>query len=222
MCGIAGYLGPPLEGLSALGDRLARSLTHRGPDDEGRTLVDIHARSERSLLMVHRRLSIIDLSPLGRQPMRDLESGHVVVYNGEIYNFRDLREQMRQGGVVFRSQSDTEVLLKGYGLRGIKILHDLYGMFAFALWDANKQELLLAVDPLGIKPLYYWVGDHGELLFASEVRALLNSGLVPRYVDPVGLEGYLSYGAVQAPHTIIAGVRALLPGTYLIVSADGR
>lgn len=222
MCGIAGYLGPQLENVSGLADSLARSLAHRGPDDEGRQSLAIENRPERSLLLVHRRLAIIDLSPLGHQPMCDSSTGNWIVYNGETYNFKELRQVMGCWGVTFKSQTDTEVLLKGYGWKGHAILKDLAGMFAFALWDEHRSELLLVVDPLGIKPLYYWTGPQGRFLFASEIRALLQTGLVPRRIDPIGLEGYLSYGAVQSPHTIINGVSALLPGTYLVVSADGK
>ncbi len=222
MCGIAGYLGPRCESLATLAGCLAQSLGHRGPDDEGRQFVSITNRPDRSLLLVHRRLSIIDLSSRAHQPMHDPVTGNWIVYNGENYNFKDMREIMQRNGVEFNSHSDTEVILKGYTWKGLEILNDIYGMFAFALWDATRNELLLAVDPVGIKPLYYWVGSQGEFLFASEIRALLGSGLMPKRIDPVGLEGYLSYGAVQGPHTIIAGIRALLPGTYLTVTADGR
>jgi asparagine synthase (glutamine-hydrolysing) len=222
MCGIAGYLGPRFDEIKATGDCLARSLKHRGPDAEGQQLIGVRNWPDWSILLVHRRLAIIDLSSLGHQPMYDPETGNWIVYNGEIYNFKVLREEMRCTGVGFRSQSDTEVLLKGYARKDCRILNDLNGMFAFALWDATKNRLLLAVDPLGIKPLYYWTGPKGEFLFASEVRALLNTGLVPRRIDPVGLEGYLSYGAVQGPHTIITGIRTLLPGSYLFVSPHGE
>lgn len=220
MCGIAGYLGPNDRDLVALADVLDRSLVHRGPDDRGREILPVGDRPDASVLLLNRRLAIIDLSPLGHQPMQD--GDRWITYNGEIYNHRTLRDGLRQTGVSFRSQSDTEVILKGYARKGLRILDDLCGMFALALWDAARNELLLAVDPMGIKPLYYWLGPRGELLFASEVRALLDTGLVPREVDSVGLEGYLAFGAVQGPNTIIEGVRLLPPGTYLRVRGDGR
>ncbi len=221
MCGIAGYLGPRGPDLQAIGDALARSMAHRGPDHEGRRTFELRGARDRVLLLVHRRLSILDLSPLGHQPMHDPETGNWIVYNGEVYNFKEIARALEQRGARFRSRSDTEVILKGYALKGRAILDDLSGMFAFALWDAAREELFLAVDPVGIKPLYYWIGPRGELLFASELRALLSTGLIPRTVDPVGLEGYLSYGAVQAPNTFIAGARAFLPGTCLAVPAGG-
>lgn len=222
MCGIAGYLGPRSDALSRIGNAMARSLAHRGPDDEGLEAVDIDGCPDRAILLAHRRLSILDLSPLGHQPMHDAETGNWIVYNGETYNFKSLRRDLEHQGCSFRSQSDTEVLLKGYARRGINILDDLCGMFAFGLWDRQRRELVLAVDHVGIKPLYYWAGSNGAFLFASELRALMATGLVPRRVDPVGLEGYLSYGAVQGPHTIIAGVRILPPGSYLRIRADGQ
>ncbi len=178
--------------------------------------------SDRALALVHRRLAIIDLSASASQPMRDTETGNLLVYNGEIYNFRVLRDELASEGVRWQSHSDTEVLLKGYRLWRDRVLEKLCGMFAFALWDAVNGELLLAVDPVGIKPLYYWTGPDHEFLFASEVRTLLASGMVARRIDPVALEGYLSYGAVQGPNTIIEGVRALPAGSYLRVSGQGR
>src|SRR5579871_3717680 len=220
MCGIAGYLGPDGEGLSLMTQRLDRALYHRGPDDGGVSLVNVD--SCRVLALVHRRLAIIDLSPLGHQPMRDAESGNWLVFNGEIYNYRDLRAQLRQHGIRFRSHSDTEVLLKGLAYKGHALLDELCGMFAFASWDAQRRELLLAVDPLGIKPLYYWQGGHGMFVFASEFRALLATGLIARRIDAAGLESFLSYGAVQAPNSMIEQVRQLRPGSCLTVSAAGE
>lgn len=222
MCGIAGYLGPSRDDLVTMGACLADALAHRGPDDEGQNLLRLPGEEDRSLLLVHRRLSIIDTSPEGHQPMLDPDTDNRIVYNGEIYNFKMLRIGLERTGVRFRSRSDTEVLLRGYGARGLKILDELHGMYAFAIWDERKRELVLAVDHMGIKPLYYWMGSNRAFLFASELRAILASNLVPRRVDPVALEGYLSYGAVQGPHTIIEGVRILPPGSYLRVQADGR
>ncbi len=219
MCGIAGYLGPRHEALGGMAARMAQCLYHRGPDDGGEVI--LNARSDRMLMLVHRRLAIVDLSVLGRQPMHDPQSGNWLVFNGEIYNFRELRRVLEQHGVAFRSHSDTEVLLKGLATRGRALLDELCGMFAFANWDAARHELMLAVDPLGIKPLYYWQGPGGEFVFASELRTILSTGLIPRRIDPVGLETYLTFGAVQGPGTIIEGVRVLLPGTFMVISADG-
>jgi len=144
-----------------------------------------------------------------------------ITFNGEIYNFRELRQGLERAYEDFASQSDTEVILRLFARYGRDCLHQLRGMFAFAIWDARRQELFLARDRLGIKPLYYYVGD-GFFLFASEVRALLATGLVPRTLDEVALWEYLAYQSVPAPRTLIKGVRALLPGSWLTVSASGE
>ena len=220
MCGIAGYLGLGNEDLAAMAGRFDASLRHRGPDDGGCELISVGGG--RSLLMVHRRLAIIDLSPLGHQPMKDEANRNCLVFNGEIFNFKGLRAELVKRGAVFRSHCDTEVLLRGWAEFGRALLDRLCGMFAFAMWDHVNRQLVLAVDPLGVKPLYYWQGTHGEFAFASEIRALLASGIVARQIDPVGLESYLGYGAVQRPRTIIQGIRQLAPGSFLVVSADGE
>lgn len=221
MCGIAGFVGPASADLVTLGFRLARSLVHRGPDGEGVEVLTPSSQPDRRVVLVQRRLAIIDLSPGGRQPMVDPETGNWVVQNGEIYNYRELRRELAARGMVFRSESDTEVIVKGYSAYGVGILERLEGMFAIALWDASRDELLLAVDPTGIKPLYYWRGPDGCLVFGSEVRAMVATGLIPRRLDPMAIEGYLAYGAVQAPNTIVEGITALLGGTYARFLAAG-
>ena len=220
MCGIAGILGPNRTVVHHLAISLSANLAHRGPDDQGVETVPTGV-GDRSLTLVHRRLSIIDLSPLGHQPMTDPGTGNWIVYNGEIFNFQDLRKELEAIGIRFRSMSDTEVILKLYGVYGVDALHRLCGMFALALWDDSRRELLLTVDPVGIKPLYYCRGEDGSVLFASEIRALLATGLVPRTLDPAAVESYLSYGAVQAPNSIVRGVTSVLGGTYVQVGADG-
>ena len=164
----------------------------------------------------HTRLSILDLSPLGHQPMQDPATGSWIVFNGEIYNFRDLRRELESAGVGFRSQSDTEVILAAYRVWGEGCLSRLRGMFAFALWDAPQKRLLLARDPMGIKPLYYFQTET-VFLFASEVRTLLQTGLVPRKPDSTGVLSYLAFGSVYEPWTIIEGVSPVLPGHVLIL-----
>ena len=163
----------------------------------------------------NRRLAILDLSPLGHQPMQDPATGNWIVYNGEIYNFRDVRQKLEKEGVRFSSHSDTEVVLKAYGHWGERCLSELRGMFAFGLWDGRRQRLFLARDPMGIKPLYFYESDR-HFLFASELRTLLGTGLVPRKVDTAGLLSYLTFGSVYDPNTLIDGVQALLPGQYLV------
>jgi asparagine synthase (glutamine-hydrolysing) len=215
MCGIFGILAtngavPPL-----VLERATDSLAHRGPDDRGTVIIQANTASRLEIGLGSRRLAIIDLSPLGHQPMQDAETGNWIVYNGEIYNFRELRTRLQGEGVPFVSQSDTEVLLKAYGRWGEKCLGELRGMFAFAIWDAKRSRLLLGRDPMGIKPLYY--ASAGQyFLFASELRTLLGTGLIPRRLDPAGLINYLNFGSVYDPISMIQGVSALEAGHYAV------
>jgi asparagine synthase (glutamine-hydrolysing) len=216
MCGIAGIISldnplPPLE-------RMLAALHHRGPDDRGFQILKV---GERNIALGNTRLAIIDLSPAGHMPMYDPETGNWITYNGEIYNFLDLRWELEGFGHTFRSRSDTEVILKSYSQWGVDCVKRLRGMFAFALWDAEKRELFLARDRLGEKPLYYFQ-DNGLFLFASEVRALLASELIERRLDPTTLCVYFYNGFTIAPRTIIYGIRSLLPGHWMRVSLDGQ
>ena len=147
--------------------------------------------------------------------MQDPQTGNWIVYNGEIYNFRELRTRLQGEGARFVSQSDTEVLLQAYGRWGEKCLGELRGMFAFAIWDAKRSRLLLGRDPMGIKPLYYCSAGQ-YFLFASELRTLLGTGLIPRRLDPAGLINYLNFGSVYDPITMIQGVSALQAGHYAV------
>lgn len=191
--------------------RMNEAQRHRGPDDQG--VVDLG-----QVVLGNTRLAIIDTSAVGHQPMHDPETGNWITYNGETYNFRELRDQI---GGEWMSNTDTEVVLRGYGKWGVDIFRKLRGMFALALWDDQKRQLLLARDPLGIKPLYY-CSTKDQFVFASELRALLASGSVPRRIDPAGVDSYLANGSVAAPLTIVEGVKQLLPGHYLQVSANDR
>lgn len=184
------------------------AMPHRGPDDEGMYI-------GLGIVLGMRRLSIIDLER-GNQPIGNEDGSKQVVFNGEIYNFRDLRRTLKRKGHSFYTQSDTEVIVHLYEEYGTACVRHPRGMFAFALWDEVEEKLLLARDRLGIKPLYYWQ-DGKRLVFASEVRALLNSGLVPRRLSLAGLRSYLAYGSVQEPLTLIEGVYSLLPGHLMIV-----
>jgi asparagine synthase (glutamine-hydrolysing) len=191
------------------------SLAHRGPDDKGTVVIQAGTSAHVEIGLGSRRLAILDLSALGHQPMQDEENSNWIVYNGEIYNFRELRARLQGEGVRLLSQSDTEVLLKAYGRWGEKCLGELRGMFAFAIWDAKRARLLLGRDPMGIKPLYYCsTGQY--FLFASELRTLLGTGLIPRRLDPASLVNYLNFGAVYDPITMIAGVSALEAGHYAV------
>jgi asparagine synthase (glutamine-hydrolysing) len=214
MCGIAGVVAkalPPEEVLrraAAMGE----AQCHRGPDDCGLELVSAR---EPTVALSHRRLSIIDTSVAGHQPMHDPTTGSCVVFNGEIYNFPELRDELRKLGCVFRTRTDTEVLLKAYAEWGSQCVTKLRGMFAFGIWDPRERSLLLARDQLGVKPLYYFI-EQDTLVFSSEVRAILASEIPKRKLDPEGLRSFLSFGSVQDPQTLVSGVRSLLPGHTLI------
>jgi len=213
MCGIAGFFqanhaGAGPDQARAAVAAMTRAMAHRGPDGSGSEIVS----DSPTVVLGHRRLAIIDLSAAASQPMLDPDTGNWLVFNGEIYNFRELR-QLLQGSQQFRSQSDSEVILKAYAQWGRDAISRLRGMFAFALWDAQRRELVIARDPLGIKPLYYgWHND--ALLFASEVRAFLAAGM-PGTLSPDGLQSFLAYGAVQEPFTLVRGLQSLPPGHTL-------
>ncbi|MEE8557661.1 MAG: asparagine synthase (glutamine-hydrolyzing) [Myxococcota bacterium] len=215
MCGIAGavYDDPTRAVDEALLSRMAGALAHRGPDDRG-------VWSGPGVGLSHTRLSIIDLSPAGRQPMSNEDGSIQVVFNGEIYNFRELRQELVARGHQFRSATDTEVIVHLYEEKGADCVDALDGMFAFAIWDENRRELLLARDRIGKKPLKY-VEIDGGILFASELKALLETGLVDRSVDPSQVDQYLSFGYVPAPGTGFERIRKLPPG-HRLIRRDGR
>ena len=194
MCGIAGYLGSAAD-PGALVGRMVDALGHRGPD--GRR-VELPMGQEGCIALGNTRLAIIDLSESVRMPMEDPETGNWIAYNGEVYNFPTLRTELESAGYRFRTGTDTEVILKAYARWGLECLHHLRGMFALAIWDSPAGELVLARDRLGLKPLYFYQHPDG-LLFASEVRALLATGLVPRRLDPKGLHTYLWNGSAWLP-----------------------
>lgn len=212
MCGIAGILGlnhreHSLDAVRIMNLRQA----HRGPDDEGTYADD-------DIALGHRRLSIIDLSPAGHQPMFSADNNHVIVFNGEIYNFREIKQSFPNH--QFRSGSDTEVILQAYATHGKECVHLFNGMFAFALWDKNKKELFIARDRLGIKPLYYYRNE-SLLIFASEIRSLLASDLIPRKINSKVIAEYFTYQTVHAPETIIDNVKMLMPGHHMTITQDG-
>jgi asparagine synthase (glutamine-hydrolysing) len=219
MCGIGAALALRAEvGVELLRERVAQLATHqahRGPDGAGSW------DDGRLCALSHRRLAVIDLSPAGAQPMGDPGGRYTVSYNGELYNFRELRAELESYGHQFRSRSDTEVLLAAYAEWGLECLTRLDGMFAFALWDAAKRQLLLARDRAGEKPLFYTRRD-GMFLAASELRALAAlPGSAPR-LDARGVFDYLALRYVPAPHSVLEDVQAVEPGCALTVQADGR
>lgn len=218
MCGIAGViLGSTNNTRDALAPMVAAQW-HRGPDDDGTCILPF---GRGTVGLGHRRLAILDLSSVGHQPMMHRETGNVLVFNGEIYNFRELRARLKAAGERFRGSGDTEVLLAGLSVWGAVFLTELEGMFALAFYDQGDQQLLLARDPLGIKPLY-WTRANSVLAFSSEVRALLASGLVSPEPHREGVAEILAYGAAQTPATLYKGIEAFPAGCWVNVRAGER
>lgn len=205
MCGIAGIATTrPDPSLRPAADRMAVAMKHRGPDSQG-------VQEFPSCLLVNARLSIMDLSERGRMPMPSADGQVWITYNGETYNAAELRADLEQRGHSFRTTSDTEVVLHLYQEYGESFLPKLRGMFAFAIWDLRQGKLLLARDRLGIKPLYVHESG-GCLVFSSELKTLLASGLVPRQLDPAGIRAYLQLGHIPQPWSALRGVTPLPPG----------
>jgi asparagine synthase (glutamine-hydrolysing) len=236
MCGIAGgmFWGQVVEPAHAdtAIRAMVRSLAHRGPDGVGVYSPSADRSSGAPYVVFgHTRLAILDTSEAGAQPMT-VENVHgreragqtgksCITYNGETYNFRELRSELERSGRCFRTGTDTEVVLNGYEEWGLASLSRLRGMFAFGLWDPRAERLTLARDRLGIKPLYYYHGD-GYFLFASEVRALLATGLVPRRLDANALWQYLGYQSIPAPSTLVRDVRLLEPASWVTIDGSRR
>ncbi len=218
MCGINGIFAYHYAANPISRSELERTRDHmatRGPDGKGEWVAE-----DGRVGFGHRRLSIIDLTDAGAQPMASADGSLVVTFNGEIYNYRELRLRLEQKGHVFRSQSDTEVLLHLWADTGEAMVADLRGMFAFALWDRKRGELFLARDPYGIKPLYY-CDDGWTFRFASQVKALMAGGAISRDPEPAGLAGFYLLGSVPEPFTIFAAVRSLPAGATVRVGRDG-
>jgi asparagine synthase (glutamine-hydrolysing) len=226
MCGIAGIIGRLDDlNLAAL-ERMSDAMVHRGPDASG-TWVSVPDSRGWGALLAHRRLSILDLSPAGAQPMVDPLTGHAVVFNGEIYNFGDLRRRLVAEGQELWSTGDTAVLLRALGLHGPGAVSWLRGMFAFACWDPKERRLLLARDPLGIKPLYLARSSDPDagwsMAFASELRALLASGLLGTpHLDPQAVASSVWNGFVVGPRTAVKGIDLLWPGRLLEFDGAGK
>jgi asparagine synthase (glutamine-hydrolysing) len=215
MCGLAGALfpssGDPVAAVAVMTDYMRL----RGPDAAGHW-----ADQTTGIALGHRRLSIIDLDPRSDQPLRSGDGRYLIIFNGEIYNYRALRSEMERAGVSFRTQGDAEVILELYARRGVEVFQLLRGMFALAIWDTQTRTLLLARDPYGIKPLYYAHSAHGTL-FASQVKALMVTGVVSKASDLAGVAGFFLWGSVPEPHTIYADVRPVPAGAYMMCSATG-
>jgi asparagine synthase (glutamine-hydrolysing) len=218
VCGILGVYNYGNDAVPVSGDLLVRlrdTMRHRGPDDAG-----YWRRADGKVGLAHRRLSIIDLSADGRQPMPNEDETVWITFNGEVYNHRELRGPLERGGHRFRSRSDTEAILHLYEEVGADCVRRLDGMFAFGVWDENRQTLLLARDRLGVKPLYY-TQQRGVLLFASEIKALLAHPAVSADLEPEALYHYLTFKTTPAPLTMFAGIRKLPAGCLLTCNRHG-
>lgn len=213
MCGIAGYLGKfPPDLLGRMRDRIA----HRGPDGQG-----CWTDPELGVGLAHRRLAIIDLSDRGLQPMWDSTRSVAITFNGEIYNYRELKRELEAGGFEFQSDCDTEVIINLYLRDGFDFISRLNGIFAFAIWDSRSRELLIVRDAMGVKPLYYASVGSG-VVFASELKALLEVDGIDRSIDLNAIASYVTFLYSPAPLTMFAGVKKLLPGHALRCRLDGR
>jgi len=224
MCGICGKIN--IEGKEIRRELIARMnsvLSHRGPDDEGIYINNPSPGASQAMASVglgHKRLSIIDLSEAGRQPMSNEDGSIQMVFNGEIYNFKALKKELEQNGHIFTSQTDCEVIIHLYEKEGIECIKKLNGMFAFALWDSKNQALFLCRDRLGIKPLFYsWDGK--SLYFASEIKSILCNPEVSKKMDWNALNLYLTLNYIPGPYTIFIKIKKLDPGCYIMVRKKG-
>ena len=210
MCGVAGYLCLERDPAQAelVVRAMVKALDHRGPDANG-----VHR--DGPAVLGHTRLAIIDLRPESNQPFLSADGDVTLVFNGEIYNYKALAQDLEQSGVKLRTRSDTEVILELYRRDGLDFLQELRGMFAVGLWDRKQRRLVLARDRLGKKPLFYHLGK-GGLAFASELGALLADDQIQRQVDPQALHAYLALGYVPTSHAILQGVHKLAPGTMAV------
>ena len=214
MCGIAGILRYNSVDISRDINFMRDSFPYRGPDDKG-----TWADPDGKVALGHRRLSILDPTPAGHQPMHDAQHGLVIVFNGEIYNYIEIKQELIKKGHVFATGTDTEVILKAFAQWGIACLDQFNGMFAFVIWQKKTQQLFLARDRLGIKPLYYYE-DNAGFYFASETKAIQ---AVLREQPPVEIgliDAYMSFGYVPGENTMLKGVKRLMPGHFMIKDAN--
>jgi len=211
MCGIAGILSSkPKDSIASTLSTMQTAIAHRGPDGKGDFI-----SNGKQVGFAHTRLSIIDLSPTGHQPMSIRDGRYTITYNGEIYNYQQLRKRLEAEGETFQSQSDTEVILKMYATKGPQCVHFLRGMFAFVIWDDEKKTAFGARDPLGIKPLYY-SRSRSSMVFASELRAIIASGMSHQKLSSRGLTGYFQRGTAQEPDTLIRDIKMLQAGCSFV------
>mgnify|MGYP001577216397 FL=1 len=217
MCGIAGvfHFKNSNQTNENLLQRMSDTIAHRGPDDSGS-----YVSRNRKLGFGFKRLSIIDLSPAGHQPMTNETNDIWVMFNGEIYNFESLKKELQQKGHAFKSKTDTETIIHNYEEKGINAINDLNGMFAIALWDEKRQKLFLVRDRLGIKPLYYTI-QNGSIIFGSEIKAILEHPGIKRKLNEKALFHYLTFSCCPAPFTLFEGIKKLPAGHYLEIDENG-
>ena len=209
MCGIVGYLSGNHEVDEVQFQKSLMTLEHRGPDDSG-----IFISQDRKIALGHTRLSFLDLSAKGRQPLANVSKNLWITFNGEIYNYLELKEQLIKEGYDFHTGTDTEVILAGYQMWGVHIVEKLEGMFAFCIYDVNAKKALLVRDRFGIKPLYYSIQSN-TLFFASETKAFIESGYAMREIDFTSFSDFFVYRYIPSPKSIWKGVSKLPPATYL-------
>ncbi len=215
MCGICGKIafnGEPVR--YSLIEKMCHKMVHRGPDDGG-VYLNHHTNNGISIGLGHRRLSIIDLSKAGHQPMCNEDESIWLVYNGEVYNFLDIREELEGTGHVFKSHTDTEVIIHAYEEWGVDCVTHFRGMFAFGLWDDRKKRLLLARDRLGQKPLFYYQRN-GDIIFASTLQSLIQDETVQKQIDPITIDLYLTYQYIPAPLSIFRDIKKIPPAHFLL------
>src|SRR6266496_2256507 len=222
MCGIAGLISPDPEPYIAA---MLQTIEHRGRDDEGVWTSETIDTSARRACLGHRRLAIIDTSIAGHQPMLSADGRFVITFGGEIYNYRELRQELKSKGHGFRTETDTEVLLAAFAVWGVECLSRLNGMFHFAVWDNRERTLTLARDHVGIKPLYYAflsprADRPGHFVFASEVKAILATDLIERTLDTESLNQFLTFLWAPDPNTLFRGIRTLPPAQVLTFHDD--
>lgn len=215
MCGIAGICDLRCSSLKSAIEDMRDVMTYRGPDGFGSAVFP-----QEGIALGHRRLTILDLSDRGAQPMMDQSGNLMIVHNGEVYNFVEIRAELESIGYVFRSHTDTEVILAAYDKWGSACLERFNGMFAFAIWDKKRNELFLARDRLGIKPLYYYIKDD-VFVFASEIKAILKYLKDRTEINTIAVDAYMSFGYVPGEETMFRGIKRLLPGYYIIRKSNG-
>ncbi|MFC1984802.1 asparagine synthase (glutamine-hydrolyzing) [Chloroflexota bacterium] len=219
MCGICGvftFNGINFEITQDLVVDMRDTMIHRGPDDSG-----IYISPDRRIGLGHRRLSIIDLSSAGRQPMCTEDGAVLITYNGEVYNHQRLRNDLEKNGHLYKSLTDTETILHLYEEKGVNCVNDLEGMFAFAIWDSRRRQLFLARDRMGEKPLYYTI-QNGQLIFASEIKAILKHPQIKREMDMTALYHYLTFFVTPAPKTLFKGINKVPPGHLMVCDENGN